>query len=165
MDNIIVRDESKLHTVPTKVISTMPIFIFVMFISIIISIVLFCKKNISAGCIWFGVAFACWLWGKFVDIFFEFKKNYKIEFQKSQFKVTYDLDSQIYSSKDHKVTVTIKEIEKFHKRRNKVVIFGSITTKKPKQGTKEIKKYVLDLKGFDDCDTIIKKLSDYSVTN
>ena len=163
MDNIIVRDESKLHNVPTKVISTMPIFIFVMLISIIVSIVLFFKQKIPIACIWLGVAVVCWAWGKFVDIFFNFKKNYTIEFQKTQAKATYDLDNQIYSSKDCKVTIIIKDIEKIIPKKNKVVIHGNITLKKPKQNKKELKKYVLDLQGFDNCDSIIEKLNDYSV--
>ena len=161
MDNIITRDESKLHIVPTKVISTMPIFMIMMCISIIISIVLFCKQKISVALIWLSVALICWVWGKFVDIYFDFHKNYKIEFQSNQVKITYDLDNQIYPSKDCKVTIIINKVTKLVSKHNKIVIYGDITKKQPRQNKKEIKKYVIDLHGFTNYDTILKKLEKY----
>lgn len=163
MNNIMVRDETKLHNVPTKVISTMPIFILVMVISIIISIVLFCKRNIPVACIWLGAAFICWAWGKFVDIYYNFKKNYKIEFQNNKITATYDLDNQIYSSKDCTVNVVIKDISKIKCRRNSIMIYGNITIKKPRQNKKVLTKYVLDLKGFTECDNIRGAIQDYVI--
>ncbi len=161
MNDIITRDESKLHKVPTKVISTMPIVIFVMLISIIISIVLFIRQNISMACIWLGVGILCRVWGKFVDIYFNFKQNYSIEFQKEQVLVTYDLDNQILSSKDCKAKIIIKEITKLVRKKNSLVVYGIIIEKKPHQNKKELQKYVIDLKGFANCDTIIGKFNEY----
>lgn len=163
MDNIIKRDESKLHTVPTKVISTMPIFIFVMLISVIVGIVFCVKKSYSVMCISFSIALICWAWGKFVDIYYNFQKNASIEFQDKQVLITYELDNNIYNVKDCTAKVTLKNITKIKKRGNFVTVYGDILKKQPRQNPKELKKYQIDLRGYNEYDMIINRLNEYHI--
>ena len=159
--DIIKRDESKLHKVPTKVITTMPIFIFVMLIAIIVGIVFAVKQNFSVMCIWFAVALICYAWGKFVDLYFNFQENYAIAFETNCVKITYDLDNQLLSGKNNKASITIKDITKIKSTPKYVMVFGDIVKKQPHQKPKTLKNYKIYLKGFDEHANIQDRLTQY----
>lgn len=159
--DIYVRDESGLHIAPTWVIATMPVFFLALVSSLILIIMgIFLDISRSVLIVSYIVFFISVFWGTFCDVFFEYQMNCTWDFSdKSSPVFRYRLNSTVALTKDPKVSVKVKELDRVKVRKNEVVLFGIFTKKAPMQRDKTLHSVKLKI-NFIDRDSIIARLNE-----
>lgn len=154
-NNTIYRDESKLHKVPDWVIYTMPLVLLFTIVFGIIIVLNFISGTINYSIV--SLFLVCIIWGKFVDLFFNFYNNCRYDFSTKSVVYRYDLSSSILSQTNCTVKIEVFKITKLRVRKKSVTVWGTISKTAPRQATKTLNKVDLRL-DFKERDLILEKL-------
>lgn len=151
----IYRDESKLHNVPDWVIYAMPL---VLLLELVLGVII--VLNFMLGTINYYMVSSfllCIIWGKFVDLFFNFYNNCRYDFSTKSVVYRYDLSSSILPQTNCTVKIEVFKITKLRVRKKSVTVWGTISKTAPRQATKTLNKVDLRL-DFKERDLILEKL-------
>lgn len=150
---------TKKPTAPTFVIMTMPLVIITMVFMFGLSV----WRGVVSGIgdisfvIPMIVGISLMLYGIFCDGYFNYYEDGKIEIKNDYVIWSYHLNSNIVSSSDRSVTITINDITKLKIKKSQVIVWGRITKKAPFKKQSNIDKCTISV-DCSDRDNIIESI-------